>query len=121
MGIFKRFKKSNTTSPSEDGDNPQVPPAGDIKQDGDGSNSSDQAGQGNLWRRLQSGLKKTRDVLKTDIRDLFKTDGQLVDDAFLTRLFAILVKTDMGGGPAGKSNLALNHNSKDVSLNLKMS
>ena len=58
--------------------------------------------RGNLWQRLQSGLKKTRDVLKTDIRDLFKTDGQLVDDEFLTRLFAILVKTDMGGGPAGK-------------------
>ncbi len=50
--------------------------------------------RGNLWQRLQSGLKKTRDVHKTDIRDLFKTDGQLVDDEFLTRLFAILVKTD---------------------------
>ena len=46
--------------------------------------------------------KKTRDVLRTDIRDLFKAEGQLVDDEFLGQLFSILVKTDMGGVPAGQ-------------------
>ncbi|MBT4694811.1 MAG: signal recognition particle-docking protein FtsY [Planctomycetaceae bacterium] len=121
MGIFKRFKKSNTTtSPSENGDNAEqaqysnTTPEDDSENSGDKSTSAElsefvpdatstekqDSDQSNLWQRLQSGLKKTRDVLKTDIRDLFKTEGQLVDDEFLKRLFAILVKTDMGGGPA---------------------
>jgi fused signal recognition particle receptor len=51
---------------------------------------------------LKQGLKKTSQVLNTDIRDLFKQEGRLVDDAFLTELFAILVRTDMGAGPAGE-------------------
>ncbi len=122
MGIFKRFKKSaTTTSPSENRDHAEQAahsnntPADNIKNRGDESTSAEQSksaaggtteqqdyDRGNLWQRLQSGLKKTRDVLKTDIRDLFKTEGQLVDDEFLKRLFAILVKTDMGGGPAEK-------------------
>ena len=55
---------------------------------------------GSLWSRVRQGLKKTRDVLHTDIRDIFKSEGQLVDDEFLGRLFAILVKTDMGAKPA---------------------
>ncbi|RIK72817.1 MAG: signal recognition particle-docking protein FtsY [Planctomycetota bacterium] len=46
--------------------------------------------------RLKSGLSKTTALLKTDIRDLFKREGRLVDDAFLDELFAALVKTDMG-------------------------
>ena len=49
---------------------------------------------------IRAGLKKTSQVLKTDIRDLFKQEGRLVDDQFLAELFAILVKTDMGVGPA---------------------
>jgi fused signal recognition particle receptor len=51
------------------------------------------------------GLEKTKRLLNTDIRDLFKRegeDGRLVDDAFLGDLFAILVKTDMGAGPASE-------------------
>jgi len=51
---------------------------------------------------LRSALKKTNDLLNTDIRDLFKREGRLVDDAFLGELFAILVKTDMGAGPAAR-------------------
>ena len=53
-----------------------------------------------LFDRIKRGLKKTATVLSTDIRDLFKAEGRLVDDAFLGEIFAILVKTDMGGGPA---------------------
>lgn len=49
---------------------------------------------------IRAGLKKTSQVLKTDIRDLFKQEGRLVDEQFLAELFAILVKTDMGVGPA---------------------
>jgi fused signal recognition particle receptor len=49
-----------------------------------------------LFDKLKQGLKKTTQLLNTDIRDLFKTEGRLVDDAFLDELFEILVKTDMG-------------------------
>lgn len=35
--------------------------------------------------------------LNTDIRDLWKNQGELVDDEFLDKLFALLVKSDMGG------------------------
>jgi len=62
--------------------------------------SSDDSG--GLFARVKKGLKKTAQLLKTDIRDLFKQEGRLVDDAFLGELFAILIKTDMGGGPAGE-------------------
>ncbi len=41
-------------------------------------------------------LKKTNDVFNTDIRDLWKSEGRLVDDEFLSDLYAILVRTDMG-------------------------
>jgi fused signal recognition particle receptor len=46
--------------------------------------------------RLKQGLKKTTQLLSTDIRDLFKGEGRLVDEAFLDELFATLIKTDMG-------------------------
>lgn len=53
-----------------------------------------------LFDKLKQGLKKTVQLFRTDIRDIFKTEGRLVDDAFLEELFAILVKTDMGVQPA---------------------
>ncbi|MCL6501066.1 MAG: signal recognition particle-docking protein FtsY [Pirellulales bacterium] len=49
-----------------------------------------------LFDKLKAGLKKTAALLRTDIRDLFKTQGRLVDEVFLQELFAILVRTDMG-------------------------
>jgi fused signal recognition particle receptor len=55
-----------------------------------------------LFESFKQGLQKTARLLNTDIRDLFKQHGQLVDDQFLTDLFAILVKTDMGSGPAAE-------------------
>ena len=54
-----------------------------------------------LFDRFRKSLKKTTQVLNTDIRDLFKQEGRLVDDDFLTELFPLLVRTDMGAGPAG--------------------
>jgi fused signal recognition particle receptor len=79
------FKKSE--------DKPQPPPekpaAEEIPQPG---------GLG----RLRQGLQKTWQVLNTDVRDLFKQEGRLVDDEFLRDIFAILVKTDMGAGPANR-------------------
>ncbi len=49
-----------------------------------------------LFDKFKQGLKKTTQLLNTDIRDLFKTEGRLVDDEFLDELFEKLIKTDMG-------------------------
>ncbi len=57
---------------------------------------------GGLLAGLRSGLAKTSRVLNTDIRDLFKGSGRLVDDVFLTELYARLIRTDMGTGPAAR-------------------
>ncbi|GAA5510709.1 signal recognition particle-docking protein FtsY [Novipirellula caenicola] len=55
---------------------------------------------GGLLSKMRAGLQKTRRTLNTDIRDLFKSEGRLVDDALLSELFAKLIRTDMGIGPA---------------------
>jgi fused signal recognition particle receptor len=49
-----------------------------------------------LFDKLKQGLKKTARLLKTDIRDLFKTEGRLVDEAFVEELFEKLIKMDVG-------------------------
>ena len=49
-----------------------------------------------LFDKLKAGLQKTTRLLNTDVRDLFKSEGRLVDDAFLDELLEILIKTDMG-------------------------
>jgi fused signal recognition particle receptor len=92
MGVFDLFKKK-----------PDQPAAAA----GQGSAPEAEAEQSTAPKQgffgmLQSALKKTHDVLNTDIRDLFKREGRLVDDEFLGELFAILVKTDMGAGPAAR-------------------
>jgi len=46
--------------------------------------------------KLKQGLAKTGRLLKTDVRDLFKREGRLIDQAFLEEMRAILFKTDMG-------------------------
>ncbi|MDO5580360.1 MAG: signal recognition particle-docking protein FtsY [Planctomycetia bacterium] len=46
--------------------------------------------------KLKEGLNKTVKLLNTDIRDLFKQEGRLVDEACLNDLFEILIRTDMG-------------------------
>ncbi len=49
-----------------------------------------------IFDKFKQGLTKTGRLLKTDIRDLFKAEGRLADQAFLDELFETLVKTDMG-------------------------
>jgi fused signal recognition particle receptor len=53
-----------------------------------------------FFERLKAGLAKTAQVLNTDVRDLFKREGRLVDETFLEDLRAALVKTDMGPSAA---------------------
>ena len=50
--------------------------------------------------RFRRALVKTKEILNTDIRDLVGKEGRIVDDEFIEELFADLVKTDMGNGPA---------------------
>jgi fused signal recognition particle receptor len=49
-----------------------------------------------IFDKLKQGLSKTWKSLNTDVRDLFKSEGRLVDDVFLDELRAMLFKTDMG-------------------------
>ena len=49
-----------------------------------------------FFERLKAGLSKTAQVLQTDVRDLFKREGRLVDEDFLEELLGALVRTDMG-------------------------
>ncbi len=55
-----------------------------------------------LFDKLKQGLKKTTQLLQTDIRDLFKAQGRLVDEGFCDELFEMLVATDMGVKAAGE-------------------
>ena len=102
MGIFQRFKKTADvesapeTLPETAG--APAPTAAPTANASESTASTSQ--QGGLFARFRQGLRKTSQVLRTDIRDLFRQEGQLVDDEFLSRLFAALVRTDMGGGPA---------------------
>jgi fused signal recognition particle receptor len=49
-----------------------------------------------LFDKFKQGLAKTGRLLKTDVRDLFKSEGRLIDQPFLDEMRAILFKTDMG-------------------------
>src|SRR6476619_5295735 len=89
MGFFDRFKSKPEESGAEQ--------ASAHSEAGEAP-----APQPGFFGMLRSALKTTHDVLNTDIRDLFKREGRLVDEEFLSELFAILVKTDMGAGPAAR-------------------
>ncbi len=51
---------------------------------------------GKIKDAMGRGLKKTKDLLNTDLRDLFKAEGRLVDENFLDDLLEVLIKSDMG-------------------------
>lgn len=71
-----------------------------------------------LFDRLKKGLKKTTDILRTDVRDLFKSEGRLVDDQFLDELREKLFKTDMGFDAAEQiiAEVAKNYRARVVTL-----
>jgi fused signal recognition particle receptor len=124
MALWKPFGKKETSSPAESGTPTQseTPEASVVSNSGntaatesdsiptdslqpapasEGTPSDTATKSTGMFGWAKSALKKTVDVLNTDIRDLVK-EGRLVDDEFLDELFADLVKTDMGVGPAGK-------------------
>ncbi|MBN2292981.1 MAG: hypothetical protein JXM70_11180 [Pirellulales bacterium] len=50
----------------------------------------------NSLDKFKQSLTKTTNLLKTDIRDIFKSEGRLVEDEFLGELYNAPIKTDMG-------------------------
>lgn len=107
--FFWRSKKSsnpeNSVSGSDDSSkqisNTPIDPGQDTTP-----TSSENKSQPVSWYRR--ALAKTNEWLRTDIRDLWKSEGQLVDETFLNDLYATLVRTDMGGNTAGKIRDSIN-------------
>jgi fused signal recognition particle receptor len=89
MGIFDRFRGKPAEAAPQPPEEAPSPAAESTEEES-------QPQRGGIWSRLKSGLRKTTQILKTDIRDLFKREGRLVDDAFLDELYSILIKTDLG-------------------------
>lgn len=117
MAIWNPFRRQEEAD-SESNDNSVPSDSGAESSEGDrgvaGSGANESAGNApdsavdnepvqesrSLMKRFRTALKKTVNVLNTDIRDLVGKDGRLVDDEFLMELYAHLIKTDMGSGPA---------------------
>jgi len=86
-------------------DNSQEAPATEPEQPTEQSNGGQPGDQPKkekkgLFGRFRQGLAKTSRLLRTDIRDLFRKEGRLVDDDLLGELYSILIRTDMGTGPS---------------------
>lgn len=75
----------------------------------DNSPEAAPAGEAGFFGRLGQGLEKTRRLLNTDIRDLFKAEGRLVDEELLDEIFAVLVRTDMGAASANQIKQRIQH------------
>ncbi len=118
MALFDRFRRRKPeetqpdpvdSAPPRSDEDPVSPgesgrPVESAAEKDAGSSPSGGGGesQGGWFGRIRQGLRKTSQLLRTDIRDLFKREGRLVDEDFLDELFAILVRTDMGAGPANE-------------------
>lgn len=74
---------------------------------------------GGLMGWFRSAIRKTAQVLNTDIRDLVGRDGRLVDDEFLQELFTHLIKTDMGVAAATeiRTSIHAQYRGRKVHLN----
>ncbi len=92
MGLFDRFSKK----PEHD----QTDQTPDVESQIQTDDEREPGKSGGLLARFRRGLKRTSDLLNTDIRDLFRQEGRLIDDDLLDQLYALLVRTDMGGEPA---------------------
>lgn len=107
MAIWNPFKRSGgeddsahqgsdaeTTSTSSESTSNSAKAAAQSKA---GSAPAKPKAKGGAFRQA---LRKTFQVLNTDIRDLVGKEGRVVDDEFLAELYAHLIKTDMGSVPA---------------------
>lgn len=82
MALFRR--REEATEPAVPADRSEPPTAVGA------------AGPAGLMAKFRQGLSKTTQLLKTDVRDLFRTEGRLVDEDYLDELLGINIKTDMG-------------------------
>jgi fused signal recognition particle receptor len=71
-----------------------------------------------LFDKLKRGLAKTKQVLQTDVRDLFRS-GEILDESKLQQFESRLLKTDMGVEVAGAivADLREHHGGRTVVLN----
>lgn len=113
--VFWRKKKSEAVGASQQ--MTDVDKSLDSDLSPDISPAADSNKQSVSWYRR--ALAKTNEWLRTDIRDLWKSEGQLVDDAFLSDLYAMLVRTDMGGVTATKirESISDTYRSRRIELN----
>ncbi|MBL4883047.1 MAG: signal recognition particle-docking protein FtsY [Planctomycetaceae bacterium] len=70
-----------------------------------------------LFDRLKKGLQKTSQVLKTDVRDLFKS-GEILTDEHLEKFEKRLIESDMGVAASMEivEELRKNHRGRTVDL-----
>jgi len=70
-----------------------------------------------LFDRLKSGLTKTKNILRTDVRDLFRP-GDILDDDLLEDFEGRLIRTDMGVQAADRivSRLRKEHGGRTVDV-----
>jgi len=106
MGFFDRFKSKPEPAAGEHPAAQAEPPehrdvpAGEADPAPGENGAAPSAASEGLLARFKRGLQRTSQLLNTDIRDLFKQEGRLVDDDFVRELFALLIRTDMGTNPA---------------------
>ena len=100
--VFWKRKREETNTPNSSEESSIEPSElfdDPSAESADTSETPDPSNKTSWWRRV---LTKTNELLKTDIRDLWTAEGRLVDDEFLSELYAILVRTDMGNAVATK-------------------
>ena len=70
-----------------------------------------------IFDRLKAGLQKTREILRTDVRDIFKA-GDILDDNLLEDFEGRLIRTDMGVAAADRviSKLREDHGGRTVDV-----
>lgn len=70
-----------------------------------------------IFDRLKAGLQKTKDILRTDVRDIFKA-GDILDDSLLEDFEGRLIRTDMGVAAADRvvSRLRDEHGGRTVDV-----
>ena len=102
MAVFDLFKKKPAPAQPPAGQGVAAPATPAPVTPAPVNAAPAEAESQSFFGMFKSALRKTNDLLNTDVRDLFKREGRLVDDQFLGELYAILIKTDMGTGPAAR-------------------
>ncbi len=106
--VFWRKKPVSSASPSQPAsaemaiDGPPERPEATATDRNNELKAQRDSESGSWLDKLRSALKKTNQVLNTDIRDLWKSDGRLVDEDFLRELFSIMVRSDIGQPTAAR-------------------